>query len=103
MLGLRCCTGFSLVVASRGYSLVAVCRFLTVVASLDMEQWALGCVGLVAEAPGFESTGLVAVVHELSSSKACGIFCTRDPTMSLALIGRLFTAELPGKPNIFSF
>ena len=74
MLGLRCCTGFSLVVTSRGYSLVAVYRFLTVVASLDMEQWALRCVGLVVEAPGFYSTGSVVVVHGLSSSKACGIF-----------------------------
>ena len=32
--GLRCSVGFSLVVASRGYSLVEVCRFLIAVASL---------------------------------------------------------------------
>ena len=74
MLGLGCCTGFPLVVTSRGYSLVAVYGFLTVVASLAMEQWALGCVGFVAEAPGLWSTGSVVVVHGLSSSKACGIF-----------------------------
>ena len=37
VLGLHCCMGFSLVVASRGYSLVAVCRLLTVVASLAAE------------------------------------------------------------------
>ena len=34
MLGLRCCVGFSLVVVSRGYSLVAVCGLLVAVASL---------------------------------------------------------------------
>ena len=34
MLGLRCCVGFSLVVVSRGYSLVAVCGLLVTVASL---------------------------------------------------------------------
>ena len=38
VLSLRCCTGFSLVVASRGYSLAAVCELLTVVASLIAEQ-----------------------------------------------------------------
>ena len=32
--GLRCSVGFSLVVASRGYSLVEVCRLLIAVASL---------------------------------------------------------------------
>ena len=37
VLGLHC-AGFSLVVASRGYSLVAVCRPLTAVASLVMEH-----------------------------------------------------------------
>ena len=34
MLGLSCCLGFSLVVASGGYFLAAVCRLLTGVASL---------------------------------------------------------------------
>ena len=33
VLGLHCCTGFSLVEASGGYSLVVVCRLLIVVAS----------------------------------------------------------------------
>ena len=31
-LGLRCCTGFSLVAASGGSSLAAMCKFLSVVA-----------------------------------------------------------------------
>ena len=38
VLGLHCCTVFSLVMASGGYSLVAVGRLLTVVAPLVAEQ-----------------------------------------------------------------
>ena len=38
VLGLHCCAVFSLVVASGGYSLVAVGRLLTVVAPLVAEQ-----------------------------------------------------------------
>ena len=37
-LGLRCYVGFSLVVESRGYSLVDVCRLLLAVASLAAEH-----------------------------------------------------------------
>ena len=37
-LGLCCCVRFSLVVASGGYSLVAVCGFLIAVASLFAEH-----------------------------------------------------------------
>ena len=36
--GLHCCQGFSIVGASRGYSLVAVLRLLIVVASLVAEH-----------------------------------------------------------------
>ena len=38
VLGLHSCVGFSLVAASRGYSLVVVCRFPTAVASLVAEH-----------------------------------------------------------------
>ena len=38
VLGLRFCTGFSLVAVSRGYSLVAMHRLLIVVASLVVEH-----------------------------------------------------------------
>ena len=38
MLSLHCSMGFSLVAASRGYSLVVVCRLLTAVASLVAER-----------------------------------------------------------------
>ena len=37
-VGLRCCVGFSLVVASRGYSLVTVHGLLILVASLVAEH-----------------------------------------------------------------
>ena len=37
--GLHCCEDFSLVVASRGYSVIVVPEFLIVVASLVVEQW----------------------------------------------------------------
>ena len=38
VLGLHCCSGFSLVAASRGHSLVAVRRLLIVMASLLAEH-----------------------------------------------------------------
>ena len=44
VLGLGCCAGFSLVVASGGYSQVAMCGLLTVVASLVAKL--LWCTGL---------------------------------------------------------
>ena len=53
MLALRCYVGFSLVVASGGYSLVAVCRlFIVVVASLIVEHGLQGMWALVAVACG---------------------------------------------------
>lgn len=41
MLGLHCYSGFSLVVASRDCSTVAVCRLLTVVVSSVVEAYRL--------------------------------------------------------------
>ena len=38
VLGLHCCVGFSLVVASRGCSLIAVCGLLIAVVSLVAEH-----------------------------------------------------------------
>ena len=62
--GLGCCVGFSLVVASRGYSLVAVCRPLIVVASLVVEH-------------GLQLLGMWAPEHKLSCSLAYEIFPTQ--------------------------
>ena len=45
VLGLHCCTGFSLVALNWGYSLVAVCRLLIAVTSFVAELQALGLVG----------------------------------------------------------
>ena len=80
-LGLRCCTGFSLAVASRGYSLVAMCELLTVVASPIAEQGSragrlpyLQHMDSAVAAPGLQSTGSTVVAHGLSCSTACGIF-----------------------------
>ena len=84
MLGLCCCTGFSLVAVGRGYSLVAVCGLLIAVASLAEEHGLSGAdfsrlqqlwyKGSVFAAPRSKSTGSVVVVHRLSNSVACGIF-----------------------------
>ena len=42
VLGIRCCTGFSLAAASAGRSLVVIHRPLIAVASLCCGAWALG-------------------------------------------------------------
>ena len=54
VLGLRCCAGFSPVGASRGCSLVAVCRLLTVVAPLVAERrlWGTQASGTVVRVSG---------------------------------------------------
>ena len=54
--------GLSVVSGSRGYSLVAMCRLLTVAASLVAEH----------ELQGMRASGVV--VHGLSYPMACGIF-----------------------------
>ena len=55
VLGLHCCAGFSLVVASGGYSPVANHRLLTVVASLDAEHGLSGKRASVVAACGLGS------------------------------------------------
>ena len=82
--GLCYFAGFSLAVASEGYSPVALCRLLIAVASLVAKHRLMGtqasviafCDSIVA-APGLQSTGSVAVAHGLSCSAACGIFPDR--------------------------
>ena len=63
----------SLVVASRGNSLVVLCRPFIVVASLIVEHGILGVCASVVVAPSLQSTGSI-VVYRLSCSAACGIF-----------------------------
>ena len=60
VLGLRRCLGFSLVVASGGYSLAAVHGLLTAVASLVVEH-------------RLQRAGSVFVAYGLSCFETCGI------------------------------
>ena len=101
-LGLHCCTDFSVVVVSKGYSLVAVHGSLIVVASLVAGHglwgtWASGVVflGSRAQAQWLWHTDLVAPQHVGSS---WGI----DP-MSPALAGRFFTTDHQGSPLSSSY
>ena len=100
VLGLRCGAGFSLVVASGGYSLVVVCRLLTAAASLPVEHGLQVCglqqlwlPGSRAQAQYLWSMGLVAAQH-VGSSWTKGI-----KPVSPALAGGFFTTEPPGKPS----
>ena len=64
VLGLHCCTGFSLVVPSGGYSLLGVPRgLLLTVASLCCTAQALGC-------PGFSSGDMWAQYFQLPGFRA---------------------------------
>ena len=78
MLGLHCCTGFSLVAVSRGHFLVVVHGLLTAVASPVVEcglrLQLLRLQGSVVVVPRLWSTGSIVVVHGPSCSVACGIF-----------------------------
>ena len=74
MLGLHCCTGFSLVAASGVSSLVAVSRLLIAVAFPVAERRLQGVRASVVVAPGLWSTGSAVVVYGLSGSPACGVF-----------------------------
>ena len=83
MLSLVAAHRLSLVVPSRGYSLVAVCGLLIAVTSLVAEQ-------------GLKNTSSAVMVHELSCSEACGIFLGQWSDLSLALAGGFLTTS-PGK------
>ena len=82
--GLCCCVGFSLVVASGGYSLVSVHGLLLIaVASLLVEH-------------GLEAHWLQLLTCRLSCSTACGIF--PDQGLNPALAGGFLTPGPPGAP-----
>ena len=68
------CTGFSLVVARRWYSLVVMCVGFSVLWLLCRKAQAPGKWDSVVVAPGLQSAGFVEVVQGLSCSAACGIF-----------------------------
>ena len=102
MLGLRCCSGFSLLAASRGCSLAAVHGLLIELASLVKQV--LGC-------SGFGSCSFRTLEQRLSS---CGSGAQLFSSMwnlpragiepaSPALTGGFFTTGPPGKPSSFNF
>lgn len=70
LLGLLCWVGFSLVAANRGYTLDAVHRLFTEVASLVAEHGALGRVASVVTARGLSSCGSPALTHRVNSCDA---------------------------------
>ena len=72
---------FSLVLVSRGYSLVVVCRHLIAVVFLLQSPGSRTCglrlsrhKGSGVAIPGLSSTDSITVAHRLSCSVACGIF-----------------------------
>ena len=80
MLGTCCCTGFSLVAASGDYSLVAVA---SLVAGLYGTQASVvAACGLICGS-WLYTTGSLVVTHELSCSKACGIFLDQGSNLFL--------------------
>ena len=103
VLGLLCCEGFSLVVVSEGYSLVAV-RGALAVAPLAVALRLQGTLASVAVAPGLWSTdsvvetlGLSCLLQGMWDLPISGI----EP-LSSALGGRVFTTEPPEKPSSIS-
>ena len=65
VLGLHCCVGFSLVVVSRGYSLVEVHWLLITTAPLAVEHGLQGA--SVVGAHGLSSCGSQALEHRINS------------------------------------
>ena len=67
MLSLHCCTGFSLVARSRGYSLVLEFGLLIVLASLFAEHRLYTAWASAVAACGLSSCGSRALEHRLNS------------------------------------
>ena len=109
VLGLCCCTGFSLVAASGGYSLVVSGLFIAV-ASL-VERRLQGMQASVVVAHGLSSCDSQALELRLSSSGAEAqlLHSMWDPpglgieSMSPALTIGPFTTNPPGKPYMENY
>ena len=93
VLGLRCRSGFSLVVESGGYSVVVACGPLIVVASLVEKHGLWGPQVSALVAPRLQSTGSIVVVHEPSCSSMWDLPGPGIEPMSPALAGGFFTME----------
>ena len=110
MLGLCCCSDFSLITAGGGYSPAGVCGLLTAEASLLAELGLQGVQASLAATRGLSRCGSQALEHRLSSCGArssCSMACWDLPgpgnePVSPALAGGFFTTEPSGKP-LFTF
>ena len=96
VLGLHCCTGFSLVVVNGGYSLTAMRRLLLIVVTSRCRAWTLG--------HGLQYLWPQALEHRLSRcgtwvscSTACGIFL--DQRLNPYLLYWQADSLPPGKPH----
>ena len=106
MLGLCCCSDFSLITAGGGYSPPGVCRLLPAEASLLAELGLQGVQASLAATRGLSRCGSQALEHRLSSCGArssCSMACWDLPgpgnePVSPALAGGFFTTEPSGKP-----
>ena len=93
-----CCAGLSLVSASRGSSLVVICRLLIAVASL-LQSMGSGHVGSVVVSPGLLATGSVVRAHW--TQLLCSMWDLPQPGVeptSPDLTGRFFITEPARKP-----
>ena len=93
VLGLHGCAGFSLLVVSGGYPLVAVRGILTAVASLVAEQGLQGPRASAVAAPRLYCGAWVQMLCSLGDLPRSGV----DP-LSPALAGGFFATEPPGVP-----
>ena len=97
MLGLCCCSGFSLVVASGGYSLLLAHRLLIAMAPFAAKHRLWGMQASVITAPGPYRTGSIAVAHRLSALGQVGSCRIRDQACVSCIDGEILTTEPPGK------
>ena len=101
VLGLHCCLGFSSLVASRGYSLLAVLGLLILLASLLAEHGLYSTQASVVAAPGLQSTGSTAVAHgfrtQLVRNRWDHLGSGIEPVFP-ALASRFSTTEPSGNP-----
>ena len=93
MLRLHCCTDFSLVVASRGYSVTELHRLLIAEASLVSRASVVVANGLGSCGSWALEHRLGSCVHGLSCSLGCGVFLAGIEPTSLTLAGGFFTKE----------
>ena len=117
MLGLHCCVDFSLVVASKGYSLVVV-HELIAVASFVVEHRLQSVWALIVAVCRLSNCGSWTLENRLNGCGTwayllhgpygLGLWVLPRPeieSVSPALAEGFFTTEPPGKPNLsfFSF